>query len=148
MNSRDDVRFRLNLAEGFLKEAKQDFGLKRWRSCVANSQLAVENSGKTILALFGLASKSHDPAKHLAKNIHDENIPEEIRQRIKDLLPDLLILGFDEHILTDYGDESSYTLPWDLFDEDAARSSLETAKRAAAAVPLVVDLVNQWRSAS
>ncbi len=42
MLSTEEPRYRLNLAEGFLLEAREDIQLKRWRSCVDNSQLAVE----------------------------------------------------------------------------------------------------------
>ena len=42
MNSRDDVAFRLGLGQGFLKEARQDVEIERWRSCVDNAQLCVE----------------------------------------------------------------------------------------------------------
>ena len=42
MNSDDDVKYRLNLAKGFLREAEEDFGLNRWRSCVDNAQLSNE----------------------------------------------------------------------------------------------------------
>jgi len=31
--------------------------------------------------------------------------------------------------MTDYGDESSYTLPWDMFDEESANSALDAARR-------------------
>jgi len=67
VNSREDVLYRLNLAKGFLKEAQEDFQLKRWRSCVNSAQLSVENSGKAILMLFGISPKTHEPAKHLRK---------------------------------------------------------------------------------
>ena len=43
MDSEQDVHFRLRLAEGFLQEAEEDLPLSRWRSCVGNAQLAVEN---------------------------------------------------------------------------------------------------------
>lgn len=59
MKSKSESRYRLELAEGFLGEAKQDFELLRWRSCVDNSQLAVENSGKTVVACFRPIEKSH-----------------------------------------------------------------------------------------
>jgi len=120
VNSLDDVRYRLDLAGGFLKEAEEDFGLKRWRSCVDNAQLAVENSGKALLALFGASSKTHEPAKHLEALINDAKMPPDITGPIKDMLPDLLTLGLEEHFMTDYGDESSYVLPWDLYDEASA----------------------------
>jgi hypothetical protein len=34
MSDPKDVAYRIALAEGFLAEAEQDFGLTRWRSCV------------------------------------------------------------------------------------------------------------------
>ena len=43
MDSEQDVNFRLRLAEGFLQEAEEDLILSRWRSCVDNTQLSVEN---------------------------------------------------------------------------------------------------------
>lgn len=53
MKSREEIDYRLGLAKGFLNEAEQDFTLERWRSCVDNSQLSVENAGESVLALFG-----------------------------------------------------------------------------------------------
>ncbi|HYK91359.1 MAG TPA: HEPN domain-containing protein [Acidobacteriota bacterium] len=67
MNDRDLTQYRLRLAEGFLREAEQDFQLERWRSCVDNAQLAVENAGKAVLALFGVIPKTHDPARQVAQ---------------------------------------------------------------------------------
>lgn len=145
MNSDQEVDYRLKLAEGFLKEADQDFNLKRWRSCVNNAQLCVENSGKAVLMLFGISSKTHEPARHLTLIVNDESIPEEIRSMIKDILPQFLTLGLEEHFMTDYGDESSYTLPWDLFDENAASEALNSAQLCRSASLRIVDQVNQWR---
>lgn len=73
MNSKNDASYRLRLAEGFLKEAAQDFDLKRWRSCVDNAQLAVENAGKAILSIFGPLEKTHDPA-HGLRRLIDERV--------------------------------------------------------------------------
>lgn len=116
MNSREDVEYRLNLAKGFLKEAEEDFQLKRWRSCVNSSQLSVENSGKAILMLFGISLKTHEPARLLGKLVHNTEIPNETRKKIKEISPEFLTLGVEEHFMTDYGDESSYALPWEIFD--------------------------------
>jgi len=44
MKPLEDARYRLRLAIGFLEEARQDLSLGRWRSCVDNAQLSVENS--------------------------------------------------------------------------------------------------------
>jgi HEPN domain-containing protein len=120
----------LGLAEGFLSEAKQDVALQRWRSCVANSQPAAENSGKAILAIFGVPPRTHDPARELAALLNSTEIPPVVQDLVGIILPDLVALGISEHIMTDYGDETTYTLPWELFNEESAREALEKARRA------------------
>ena len=129
MNVRDEVAYRLGLAEGFLREAEQDVLLERWRSCVDNAQLAVENSGKAVLALFGISPKTHDPARELAALLRTRELPERVAEAIRSLVPELLALGSAEHFLTDYGDEATYTLPWDLFTRESAMDALEAARR-------------------
>ena len=111
MKAFENAAYRLGLAEGFLGEAEQDLSLERWRSCVDNAQLAVENAGKVVLALFGVASKTHDPAQPVAVLLRDRGLPSAIDDLIRQMLPDLLALGTAEHFLTDYGDEATYTLP-------------------------------------
>jgi HEPN domain-containing protein len=49
----EEARYRLRLADGFLRGAGEDLNLCRWRSCVDNSQLAAENAAKVVLALLG-----------------------------------------------------------------------------------------------
>lgn len=51
MQTGEEARYRMRLAAGFLEEARQDLELKRYRSCVDNSQLAAENAAKAVLAL-------------------------------------------------------------------------------------------------
>jgi len=70
--------YRLELVDGFYAEANQDFELSRWRSCVDNSQLAVENSGKTVIACFRPVEKSHNPAKQVIDLIKNEEISPEL----------------------------------------------------------------------
>ncbi len=112
MSTSRDVDYRLALAEGFLAEADQDFALKRWRSCVDNAQLAVENAGKAALSLFGIVPKTHDPARQIAAILREQELPDGVSELLHAILPDLLVLGTETHFLTDYGDEASYTLPW------------------------------------
>jgi len=145
MKASDDVAYRLALAKGFLAEAEQDMALNRWRSCVDNSQLAVENVGKTILSLFGVTPKTHDPAKQIASIIRREDLPTEISLTLKQILPDLLTLGTREHILTDYGDEETYTLPWELFTERSAEDALQVARKCIQAVKELLVLFKDWR---
>lgn len=138
MNAPEEIRYRLALAEGFLREAEQDLGLQRWRSCVDNAQLAVENSGKAVLALFGAPPKTHDPAREIASLLRSRPLPPSAQEAIRGLLPDLLALGTAEHFLTDYGDEASYTLPWDLFTRESADDALGAARRCVAAARQVL----------
>ena len=146
MNSIDDVKYRLSLAKGFLGEAEEDLKLKRWRSCVDNAQLVVENAGKAILMLFGVSPKTHEPAKHLAELIRNPEIPINIREQIKDILPDFLLLGLEEHFMTDYGDEGSYKLPWDIFDEESAVSAMNAAHMCKTASEEIIYRSHKWRS--
>ncbi|MBM3791576.1 MAG: HEPN domain-containing protein [Acidobacteria bacterium] len=129
MNSPDLIRYRLRLADGFMQEAEQDFALERWRSCVDNAQLAAENAGKAVMALFGVVPRTHDPAQQIARILRAQDLPQARRELMEGMLPDLLALGSAEHFLTDYGDEVAYKSPWELFDKDAAASALEAARR-------------------
>ena len=130
MTASESVRYRLALAAGFLVEARQDRELQRWRSCVDNSQLVVENSGKAVLLLFGMSPKTHDPGRQLTELLRSDTLDLALRVDIAALAEDLLLLGPAEHILTDYGDESTSTLPWDLFTQESAEQALATAERA------------------
>ena len=145
MNALDEVAYRLALAKGFLAEAEQDVGLTRWRSCVDNAQLTVENSGKAILASFGVSPKTHDPAKQVAALLRSQSVQQNIREQMQRLLPDLLALGTTEHFLTDYGDEATYTLPWDLFTQEAAADALAAARRTLEQTQELLDTIAEWR---
>ena len=129
MKSSKDAAYRIALAEGFLQEAEQDFELGRWRSCVDNAQIAVENAGKTALALFGIAPKTHDPARQIAVILNEWELSEEIADLLHQMLPDLMALGSEAHFLTDYGDEANYRLPWEIFTQETAEDALQSARR-------------------
>ncbi len=145
MSLAKDVEYRIALAAGFLAEAEQDFGLERWRSCVDNAQLAVENSGKAALALFGIAPKTHDPARQIAAVLREQSLPSDISELLHTMLPDLLILGTGAHFLTDYGDEANYTLPWDIFTQETADDALQAARRSVQSARALQSLVAAWR---
>ena len=145
MSASRDVDYRIALAVGFLREAEQDFTLERWRSCVDNAQLAVENAGKAALALFGIAPKTHDPARQLAAVLRERELPAEVSTLLHAMLPDLLVLGTEAHFLTDYGDEANYTLPWDLFTRQTAEDALQAARRLAHMAQALRETVTAWR---
>lgn len=75
MQGLDHVKYRLRLADGFLSEARQDIGFQRWRSCVDNAQLAVENAAKVLLALLGPVGRTHNPAALLREALAPTVIP-------------------------------------------------------------------------
>ena len=129
MNSNDDVSYRMKLAEGFLNEAIQDHDLKRFRSCVNNSQLSIENSVKAVLAYFGPVPWSHSLSANLSELIGRQEFDDEIKILIEKLRDLSLSYGLREHFLTDYGDEEQKLSPWEIFSNEEARLALETAKQ-------------------
>lgn len=148
LNTPDEVSYRLALAKGFLAEAEQDLTLERWRSCVDNAQLSVENAGKSVLASFGVVPRTHDPAQQIAVLMNRETLPENVKTVLEAMLPDLLTLGQSEHFLTDYGDESTYTLPWDLFNAESAEDALAVTRRSFQHATQVVSALREWREQS
>jgi HEPN domain-containing protein len=144
VNRPKSVEYRIALAEGFLREAEQDFTLTRWRSCVDNAQLSVENAGKAALALFGIVPKTHDPARQIAAILREQDLPENVSELLQTMLPDLLVLGTEAHFLTDYGDEASYTLPWDLFTQQSAEDALQSARRLVEMVQALPEMMRGW----
>jgi len=130
VNWGDQIQYRLELADGFLNEVRQDIELKRFRSCVDNAQLSIENSVKAVLAVFGPVGKTHDPWLELRDLLKEESV---IRSGLREAANELAELaakfGTKEHFLTDYGDESRFLSPWKLFDEEDAQEARETAER-------------------
>jgi HEPN domain-containing protein len=125
VNSQNDAEYRLRLAKGFQQEAEQDFQLQRWRSCVDNAQLSVENAGKVIIAIFEPVEKTHNPAVNLRKLIDKKLVDDSLLIDLNAALAFFDELGFEEHFLTDYGDENNYRDPWSLFREEDAKKALE-----------------------
>jgi predicted RNA-binding protein associated with RNAse of E/G family len=60
------------------------------------------------------------------------------------MLPDLLALGSAEHFLTDYGDEATYTLPWDLFTRESADEALMAARRSMHLAREAIHAIESW----
>jgi HEPN domain-containing protein len=131
------------LAEGFLAEARQDVSLGRWRSAVDNAQLVVENCGKAVLALFGVSPHTHDPARQVAGLLRSGSMSGPTRSAMEHLLPELLALGSREHLLTDYGDEATRTLPWDLFTRQSGEEAVQAAERACELARQVVSSISR-----
>lgn len=111
MDSARDAEYRLRLAQGFLTEAEEDLRLSRWRSCVDNSQLAVENAAKSVIARFSPIPRSHDVAAVLAEHLEQGLIPAALRGNVEALKDLSQELGFEEHVRSDYGEEGRGITP-------------------------------------
>jgi len=129
MGLHQDVDYRLELARGFLNEAEQDYSLKRWRACVSGSILVLENSGLAVLMLFGVSPLTHKPARHLSQLMTEGTVTKEVAALIEEILPELEKYDSHEKMLAKYGNESSYQLPWELFNEEEGLTALEAARK-------------------
>lgn len=129
MNFREDAEYRRRLAQGFLNEARLNFEYKLWRSCVDNSQLSIENSGKMIIALLEPIEKTHNPSRQLKRLIEQNRLGNDPNLQIEEIISILDRFGIEEHFMTDYGDETTRTDPWSLFNEEDAKEALEMAER-------------------
>jgi len=122
--------YRLRVAQGFLNEARQDFALERWRAAVDDSQLCVENAAKAVLALLGPVGRTHNPARQLRQALAEGRFAAAQSESVSALAGLAEMLGADIHIQTDYGDEIGGRTPWELFDQDDARQTLQIAEEA------------------
>lgn len=141
MGSHKDIDYRLELARGFLNEAEQDYSLKRWRACVSGSILVLENSGLAVLMLFGVSPMTHKPARHLSQLVTEGTVAKEVAALIEEILPELETYDSYQKMLAKYGNESSYQLPWELFNETEALSALEAARKSMRVSSELADLV-------
>lgn len=130
MPANEEAQYRLRLAEGFLAEARQDLGSGRWRSCVDGSQLAAENSAKAVLALIGPVGKSHEPAVVLRQALEEKRYNAASAETVRRLAELAENLGRDIHVETDYGEESTWKTPWELFGEPDAGKAFRLAEEA------------------
>ena len=129
MNSKEDGEYRKRLAEGFLTEARHNFQHQLWRSCVDNVQLSIENSCKMIIALLEPVEKTHNPSRQLKRLLETERLGNELRPEVEEITSLVDRFGIEEHFMTDYGDETTLTDPWSLFDEEDAKEALSLGER-------------------
>ena len=148
MNGPEHAAYRMRLAEGFLAEANQDTAIKRWRSATDNSQLAVENAAKAVLALCGVFGRTHQPAPHLRQAILNGNSGAIDSVQIERMAQLTELLGFDIHVQTDYGDETGKRTPWGIFGQPDAEEAVAIAEEAVQLGQLIVQMVTSKQDAS
>lgn len=141
MQATDEIQYRLRLAEGFCEEARQDKALQRWRSCVDNSQVSVENAAKAALSLLGPVGRTHNPATLLRQALKEGRFAQTIQPQVERLAECAELLGPDIHVKSDYGDESRQRTPWELFDESDAQQALNLAEEARRLARYLLDFI-------
>lgn len=130
MNSLREASYRMSLAEGYLRRAERFFKENAWLDCVRDAQAAVENAAKAIIANFAPVQRSHEPARQLEALLENGAFPEHLRPLVESGLAVFGAMGHREHIAVTYGDEETFTLPWELFDREDAKKALEVARKA------------------
>jgi HEPN domain-containing protein len=111
MPAPEEVSYRSRLVRGFLEEARQDFKLGRWRSCVDNSQLATGNVAKAVLARLGPVGRTHHPSLLMREALAEGEFLAEISPQVERLAECAELLGPDIHVQSDYGDEAGGRTP-------------------------------------
>lgn len=130
MRGKQEVAYRLKVAQGFLTECHQDVTLKRWRSAVDNGQLAIEHAAKAVLAMIGPVGRTHQPAVPLQQALQDGKFTQTSHEQVQRLAELARLMGRDVHVQTDYGNEAELRTPWDLFDQADAQQALAMAEEA------------------
>lgn len=129
MNSHEEARFRLELAEGYLREAEKEFRTSHWWTTVSNAQIAIENAAKATVALFEPVEKVRDPSKQLAEILARKPMPQSIAKKVAVLIGFFPQHGRAEHIKATYGEDKTHTPPWKLFIKRDARTALTDARK-------------------
>lgn len=130
MQTKEEVRYRVNLAKEHLQRAKEELSLYRTdgekhhlAACVASSQICIENSAKAVISSSGVPSKTHDPSVELSNVIKriGGKVGRELIEKLEEVTK-YSHLTAPEHILATYGDEERGILPSELYTlEDAER---------------------------
>jgi HEPN domain-containing protein len=129
MDSERDVDFRLRLADGFLGEARDDVTRARWRSCVDNAQLAVENAVKAVIARFVPVPRTHDLVTPLDGLLASGRLTPGERDALVELRDCASDPGYEQHVRSDYGEEAAFKTPWEIFDAADAGRAMTIAER-------------------
>jgi len=81
-----------------------------------------------VLALYHPLVKLHELSRLLLKPTEEQKLQGALAEKIEKLADNARILGFEEHIRTDYGDELAYKTPWEIYNAEHAERALAIAK--------------------
>jgi len=133
VESEEEARYRLKLAEWHFSRAEDAFGRHDSVGCVRESQLCAEESAKAVIACFRLPSPVHDPSDELLA-VAEENADTISKVMGETFIEDLKKVGeaakrlAPAHIRSVYGEAGRP--PWEIYDEESARDALELARGA------------------
>jgi HEPN domain-containing protein len=130
-----EVRYRVRLVEGYLREAEENFKREDFRATVAASQLAAENAAKAIIAIFRIPSWSHDPSHELREVI--SQLPQSLRPLAEELAGIAQLLA-PEHGRVTYGEPTRGLTPWEIYGREDAEKALQLAKKAVELMRLIL----------
>jgi len=133
-----EATYRLQLAVGYLEEARDAAATAHWRSCADNSQMATENAAKAVLALIGPVGRTHAPGAILLDELTRGRFSQTLAGQVRRIAECAEQLGPEVHLETAYGDEAARRTPWEIFDERKARDALEIAEEAVALAQQVI----------
>lgn len=127
LNPQKEVRYRVELAKRYLREAEEAIKRKDYRNTVASSQLCAENAAKAIITLYRIPSWSRDPSHELLEIT--PQLKPELRKPAKELAEIARKLA-PEHGRAAYGEPTRGLTPWDIYGEEDALEALSMARRA------------------
>jgi len=139
LNPLGEVKYRYRLAAEQLGRAGRLFSLGDWVGTVSNSQSAVENFAKAVIAAFEVPTWSHDPSNQLSSLI--ERLPGGLVEDAQELAVMVMEMA-PEHGRSSYGEPSAGLTPSDIYGEGHASNALEKAKKARIIVERVLERLN------
>lgn len=138
LNPMGEVRYRIRLAQNYLREAEEAYRRGDWRMVVASSQLCAEDAGKAVIAFFKVPSCTHDPSPELIDTLN--NIPGDTKKMVEELVYIVRSLA-PEHGRSTYGEPLRGLTPWDIYSaRDAERALMMAGKASENAVKILEKL--------
>ncbi|MBS7249908.1 MAG: HEPN domain-containing protein [Candidatus Freyarchaeota archaeon] len=148
MNSEEEAKYRLTLAQGYLERAEEASKRGDHLAVISNSQLSVENSAKAVISCFRIPSWSHDPSSELLEVT--ENNRDKIEKRtgvnVYHALSTLASYSSNlapEHGRMSYGDPNLRIPPWNLANAQRAKEALSYARES---VEIAKKFIERWFS--
>jgi HEPN domain-containing protein len=103
----------------------------------------VENAAKALLAVLGPVGRTHRPAVFLREAMADGRFTPAEVPSVEKVAACAEELGHDIHARSDYGDETDFRTPWEIFGEEDGREALAIAEVAVFQAGLVAEGVDR-----